>query len=70
MATAKAVGPTKLAYFDDMWALRSHATVLAAYMWARIGSPAVTMWSRSACRRLFAFPFFSSAECRNMNKPP
>ncbi|GJN37647.1 hypothetical protein PR202_gb26624 [Eleusine coracana subsp. coracana] len=27
-APARAVGPTRLAYFDDMWALRSHATVL------------------------------------------
>ncbi|RLM93430.1 alanine--tRNA ligase [Panicum miliaceum] len=30
-ATARPVGPTRLVYFDDMWALRSAATVLAVH---------------------------------------
>lgn len=30
-APARAAGPTRLAYFDDMWALRSSATVLSLH---------------------------------------
>ena len=52
-APARAAGPTRLAYFDDMWAVRSTATVLSLQ---QVLSPSLSSWPRQSTFRKFQNP--------------